>query len=166
MFIETSSTIAPKRVKAESPPVVVGYDGSHEARNALEVAAERAGPGGKVVVVFVAPATAQWLDSSLYDSAVAQRRRREQEILDELADVDLGDVTIEIELVDGRPAEALVREARTRDALEIVLGSRGLGPIRAALGSVSHEVVRRADRPVVVVPPAAADGDGASDGDH
>jgi nucleotide-binding universal stress UspA family protein len=157
MFIETSSTTSPKRVKAESPPVVVGYDGSAEARRALDVAAERAGPGGTVVAVFVLPPTSKWLDSPLFASALAERRRREQEILGELADVDVGDVTLEIELVDGRSAEALVREARSRDAVEIVVGSRGLGSIRAALGSVSRELLRQADRPVVVVPSAAAD---------
>jgi nucleotide-binding universal stress UspA family protein len=161
MFIETSPASSPKRLESEPPAVVAGYDGSAEARLALDVAAERAGPDGTVVVVVALPPTSRWLDSPLYDGAVAERRRREREILGELADVDLGDLTLEIELVDGRPAEALVREARSRDAVEIVVGSRSLGPIRAALGSVSREVLRQADRPVVVVPSPAADAEAA-----
>jgi nucleotide-binding universal stress UspA family protein len=38
-----------------------------------------------------------------------------------------------------------------RDADEIVVGSRGLGRIRGALGSVSQELLREAARPVLVI---------------
>jgi nucleotide-binding universal stress UspA family protein len=38
-----------------------------------------------------------------------------------------------------------------------VIGSRGLGRVRSALGSVSQEVLHRARVPVVVIPSAAAD---------
>jgi nucleotide-binding universal stress UspA family protein len=38
-----------------------------------------------------------------------------------------------------------------RDADEIVVGSRGLGRIRGALGSVSQKLLREAARPVLVV---------------
>jgi nucleotide-binding universal stress UspA family protein len=157
MSVQINPTPSSRWSQSDAPTVVVGYDGSGEARRALEVAAERARPGGTVVVVHAAPSASEWLDSSFYANAVAARTQREEEILGELADVDLGDVRLEVELVDGAPAEVLVREARLRDALEIVVGSRGLGAIRAALGSVSHEVLRHADRPVVVVPPAAAE---------
>lgn len=58
----------------------------------------------------------------------------------------------ELELVDGRPAEALARIAAARDADEIVVGSRGFGRLRAALGSVSHELLHDAPCPVVVIP--------------
>ena len=45
--------------------------------------------------------------------------------------------------------------ARVRGADEIVVGARGLGRVRALLGSVSHELLHVADRPVVVIPSAA-----------
>jgi nucleotide-binding universal stress UspA family protein len=44
-----------------------------------------------------------------------------------------------------------------RDADEIVVGARGLGRVRALLGSVSHELLHIADRPVVVIPAATVD---------
>jgi nucleotide-binding universal stress UspA family protein len=58
----------------------------------------------------------------------------------------------EYELIAGSPAEAIARVAEVRDADEIVVGSRGFGALRATLGSVSHELLHHADRPVVVIP--------------
>jgi nucleotide-binding universal stress UspA family protein len=58
---------------------------------------------------------------------------------------------IEFEVLEGPPAEVLIRVAAVRDADEIVVGSRGLGRLRGALGSVSQEVLREAARPVLVV---------------
>ena len=52
----------------------------------------------------------------------------------------------------GNPAEVVDRYARTLDAQEIVMGTRGLGNIAdALLGSTSEEVVRLASRPVLLV---------------
>ena len=56
------------------------------------------------------------------------------------------DVDYELELVEGDPAEALASSAREHDAGEIAIGSRGFGKLRAALGSVSHDVLHEADR--------------------
>ena len=63
----------------------------------------------------------------------------------------------ETELIGGPPAEALAKVAQVRDAEEIVVGARGLGRVRALLGSVSHELLHIADRPVLVIPAAAAE---------
>jgi nucleotide-binding universal stress UspA family protein len=53
------------------------------------------------------------------------------------------------------PGQAIADVARVRHADEIVVGARGLGRVRALLGSVSHELLHIADRPVVVIPTAA-----------
>jgi nucleotide-binding universal stress UspA family protein len=54
---------------------------------------------------------------------------------------------------EGEPAEALASIARSEGARLLVVGSRGLGSIRAAVsGSVSAAVMRSADCPVAVVP--------------
>jgi len=37
------------------------------------------------------------------------------------------------------------------------VGARGLGPVRSLLGSVSHELLTIADRPVLVIPARAVD---------
>jgi nucleotide-binding universal stress UspA family protein len=62
----------------------------------------------------------------------------------------------EITIQPGPPAEVL-RNAMDDGAVLGVVGSRGRGPLRAALlGSVSSELVEEASCPIVVVPPGAA----------
>ena len=68
----------------------------------------------------------------------------------------------EVELIGGPPAQALADVARVRRADEIIIGARGLGRMRALLGSVSHELLFIADRPVTVIPSAAVESDGTS----
>ena len=64
----------------------------------------------------------------------------------------LMDVDYELELVGGNPAKGIVKVANEHDADEIVVGSHGFGKLRSALGSVSHELLHSADRPVMVIP--------------
>jgi hypothetical protein len=74
-----------------------------------------------------------------------------QALLAAIAAIDTGSASVEPELIEGDPAETLLRVARIRGAQEIVVGSRGLGRFRALLGSVSHAVLQQADRPVLIV---------------
>jgi len=149
--------------------IVVGYDGSGEARAAFATAAERAGKGGTVVAVYGAEPATNLLDTPHYARAVELRRERAARVFAELPSLGVADVTVEAELVDAPAPEALAEVARLRDAEEIVVGSRRLGWLRGALGSVSRRVLRIADRPVVVVPlpsaetaPARTSDDGAT----
>ena len=60
---------------------------------------------------------------------------------------------------DGDPAESIIAAAEAESADLIVVGSHGRNRVgRAILGSVSDEVVRTSPCPVLVVPPASADG--------
>ena len=62
-------------------------------------------------------------------------------------------VEAETHLVAGDPAAAICRLAEDRGADMIVMGSRGHGPLAAALlGSVAAHVVQHAHCPVMVVP--------------
>ena len=63
-----------------------------------------------------------------------------------------GGTAAQAHLAMGRPAEAIIDVGEEIGAGLIVLGSRGLGPLRRlAMGSVSDAVVRHAHRPVMVV---------------
>jgi nucleotide-binding universal stress UspA family protein len=65
----------------------------------------------------------------------------------DVAKESAGTTRCETVLAPGAPPEALLETARQRSADELVVGSRGFGGVNA-LGSVSRELIRIADRPV------------------
>jgi nucleotide-binding universal stress UspA family protein len=85
------------------------------------------------------------------EPAMLETTKEGQAVLQRAADA-LG-VPAEQVLVEGDPATAICQTAEERDVDVIVVGARGLGPIRRALlGSVSTQVTSESDRPVLVVP--------------
>ena len=159
MSVETQVSTAATVAARQDAPIIVGYDGSPAAKRALQVAAERAGPHGTVVPIHVTLPASEWLGASSYDPIVERTHLAAQIVLADIDDIDVGDATVEPEVIEGDPAEALLRIARSRDAREIVVGSRGLGRFRSLLGSTSHALLEQADRPVVIVPRGAVDDD-------
>ena len=97
-------------------------------------------------------APADWLGSPYYQFALDEHQERARENTRDLENWP----NVEADIVMAPPVEALTRVAQARDASEIVVGARGLGRFRAALGSVSHGLLHEADRPVVIVPPVDA----------
>ncbi len=58
-----------------------------------------------------------------------------------------------IELVDAKPAHALIQTADAYDATVIVVGTAGESPLRGAmLGSTPHKLLHLSSRPVLCVP--------------
>ena len=132
--------------------VVVGYDGSPSARDAISHAAYRATPGGTLVAVYaLRPPFEDYMGSNVSE-VLEQERQLARRKLDEIPQELLGGVSVEQRIVEGSVADALVQVAQTEQASEIVVGSRGLGRFAAAIGSSSHAVLHESDRPVVVVP--------------
>ncbi len=79
------------------------------------------------------------------------------EIKAEIA-ADYPGLTIDVELVDSRPVDALIEVAAARAAEAIAVGHGGSGPLKAALlGSITYEIVHRSPIPVLVVPNDEAD---------
>jgi nucleotide-binding universal stress UspA family protein len=65
-------------------------------------------------------------------------------------------VTVDVEIAYGSPVQEIVRRANEQADTMIVMGSQGRGRIpETFLGSVSHQVVRLAKVPVLLVPAAA-----------
>jgi len=139
--------------------IVVGYDGSPPARAALRHAARRARPDGFVVVVYAFGPPPDWLGAPNFQNVLNDHQEHGRAVLDaiSLEGDELVDTEYETELVGGTPAEAIQAVAEARAAEEIVIGSRGFGRARAALGSVSHDLIHVADRPVVVIPERAVE---------
>jgi nucleotide-binding universal stress UspA family protein len=150
--VPDGGTVAPRLQR-----IAVGFDGSPESRAALILAADLARTtGGELRVENVVdqrrPAWAadavgfdstRWLKTLLADG---------HRLVDE-AIAELSDVRADARVVIGEPARTLADTAEFADVL--VLGSRRWGPLaRLALGSTSEAVVRRAARPVLVLPRA------------
>jgi len=138
--------------------IVVGYDGSEASRAAVTVAARRAGRRGRVFVVHAYELPPDFLGSPNFDRLLSERKDHGRALLYAMplmGNDELLDIEYETEPIGGPPAQAIADVARVRDADEIVVGARGLGRVRALLGSVSHELLHIADRPVLVIPAAA-----------
>lgn len=134
--------------------IVVGYDGSENARRALERAAELAGPETTVTVVAAVdvhrPVAGRGPGVAPLDpKEVAERERALREAVDLLRERGVAAVPVE---GIGEPAKAIVETASEVGADLVVVGTRGRGALaRLALGSVSTAVAHDAPCDVLVV---------------
>jgi nucleotide-binding universal stress UspA family protein len=130
--------------------IVVGYDGSESAKRALERASSVATDQDQVLVVAAAESHARSAitEGAHLDPSEIQRRRDD---LDE-ARAFLSERGVEAETIEaqGDPGAVIVEAANDADL--VIVGTRGLNPLkRILLGSVSSKVVHRADCDVLVV---------------
>jgi nucleotide-binding universal stress UspA family protein len=134
--------------------IVVGVDGSSEARRALEWAIAEAATRGVALTAVHVHALPHLEMGDVLPSDYDLRRGAERVLEAELAEVEAPpgvQVERRTRMASGNPASVLVEEARGADLL--VVGSRGLGGFMALLlGSVSEQCVTHATCPVVVVP--------------
>jgi nucleotide-binding universal stress UspA family protein len=144
---------------ARRPIIVVGYDGSPASRDAVRLAARRAGASGHMVVVNAYAVPADWLGWPEFQPFLSAALARAETLFGALPQEvpELNEVSWEAETLEGHPAEVVARVASVRDADEIVIGSRGFGRPRALLGSVAHELIHVADRPVTIIPAMSVD---------
>ena len=145
--------------QTNSRTIVVGYDGSPAALAAVETSIDRAGHDGHLVIVHAYQMPADYTGASYYTAMVEDASQYATDVLDELERDCERLVTIDHErdLAVGPAAAAIIRAAETHDAAEIIIGSRGVGRMRALLGSVAHDVIHRADCPVTVIPERMAE---------
>ncbi|MFZ5471743.1 MAG: universal stress protein [Myxococcota bacterium] len=138
--------------------ILVGIDGSDNSKKAAVKAAEMAqATGAKVTLMFVAePATV--IPLSALDGMPVVRREYTPEELEQIlgrlgaiaAELPIKPVEKRVEI--GAIADTLCDQAQKLGADLIVVGARGLSPVkRWFLGSVSDRVVHHARTPVLVV---------------
>jgi nucleotide-binding universal stress UspA family protein len=139
--------------------IVVGYDGSPAAHAAVEHAIDRAGPDGRLVIVSAWQVPIDYSGAMYYPEMIGDASRDAESALDALErDCErLGSVEFEREVAEGSAAATITRAAEAHEADEIVIGSRGVGRVRALLGSVAHDVIHLARCPVTVIPERMVD---------
>ncbi|MBM7051681.1 universal stress protein [Rothia sp. ZJ1223] len=139
----------------EKQPVVVGSDGSDQARIAMLKAAEEAERRGvKLVLVnALAPYTGalNWVPAAVDFEAVYREIAALQRKAAEWIRSYFPSLEIEFKLIDGSPAQVLVEEGK--NASLMVVGTRGRGGLAGmVLGSTSQGVLHHAHTPLMVVP--------------
>jgi nucleotide-binding universal stress UspA family protein len=146
--------------------VVCAFDGSPESRLALNWAEALTGRSDTDLIVYSVHSPPAFGD---VQGGLFSRESTNQALRSELERAQrealLGHTARGI-VMSGDPGRTLARATRTADLL--VMGSRGYGPVRAALlGGVSQYVVHHASCPVVVCPRGAAmpESDVNGDGD-
>jgi nucleotide-binding universal stress UspA family protein len=134
---------------AELQAIGVGYDGSPEARAAVDLASALAVAGNASlrVIRVVAPAAPGGAVLSYrpdWAERLVDAQRQLDAVLAELGEMATGEVLV------GDPATDLAYAGKDLDLL--VTGSRGYGPARRLmLGSTSSRLVREAPCPVLVL---------------
>jgi nucleotide-binding universal stress UspA family protein len=134
---------------------LLATDGSHNACRACDFAAELATEMDAIITIAVvaieySDPMMPWEEgrtehqvadkqAALWTNPVAERLRSDG--------IEVNEVVL-----SGHPADALIKEADTRDADLIVVGCRGHDGAVVRFGSVVEELTRRSVRPVLVVP--------------
>ncbi|MDR7472263.1 MAG: universal stress protein [Armatimonadota bacterium] len=134
--------------------ILLATDGSAHARRATRLAADLARRyGARVIVVTAFDPIPRDLGSPYQEDLMARRTASAEAVATDAGRVlDEVGVSHEEEVLEGPAADAILRVARVRGCDLIVMGSRGLSPLRAAiLGSVSQRVVAEAPCPVLIV---------------
>jgi nucleotide-binding universal stress UspA family protein len=131
------------RTRSADGPLLLCYDGSADARGAIEHAGRLLG-GRTALVVAV------WQQTGALGSASAAERVAGDGVrIAQRAGLQAEPVAAE---ANGAVWQTIVEIADRHDAAAVVVGSRGLtGLQQALLGSVSSAVVHHADRPALIV---------------
>ena len=132
--------------------LIVGYDGSEHAQPRTKAACDLVQPDGVVTVVnaYDVPWQAEVYPGSKTSrmSAETWPKRRSSP---QKSCVSEYPASTTFKTAVGKPAEVLAQLAQSEDADLIVVGTRGLGTVRAAIGSVTYRLLHSARCPVLVI---------------
>jgi nucleotide-binding universal stress UspA family protein len=143
--VERTSHVLVERpaVDASGTKLVVGMDGSPDSEHALAVATTVMGDRRCCLVLCEVVDYDTEIDPSGAGVSAATDR------LEEVAKT-LTDHNVTVEVVAGRPVQALAEVAERHDADMVVVGTRGRGVSRRLLGSVAEGLLAQSRRPVMV----------------
>lgn len=134
--------------------ILLAVDGSENSIRAAKEATKLAAAtdGSEVTVVYVSDYKEDQ-NEVIHDASAMEfdlaRRKKIQPVTEML---DRQKVFYQVEVLHGIPGPSIVKMTQETPYDLVVIGSRGLSPIREVmLGSVSHKVVNHAECPVLVV---------------
>jgi nucleotide-binding universal stress UspA family protein len=138
--------------------ILLAMDGSPHAKRALKFARDLAlRDGAQVIVVHAFDPVPTYLGKTQEDRIVARHVAGGYEVANDTAkELQEAGLEVVVEVLEGPPADAILRVADVRECDLIVMGSRGHGTVTSLLlGSVSHRVLAHTQTPVMVVRAAA-----------
>ncbi|GAB4505187.1 MAG: universal stress protein [Anaerolineales bacterium] len=135
--------------------ILLGVDGSEHALRAARTAGDlaRAVQAETLRIVAAFDPIPSYLGEPHLEAAISARMEAADQTLKN-AQQAVGNIAgkIHLEVLEGPPAEAILKVAATHHNDLIVMGSRGLGRLTGALlGSQSQKVVQHATCPVLIV---------------
>jgi len=134
--------------------ILLATDGSIHAQKALTYARDLAeSSGGEVIVVHAfEPISGLWGDS-IQDEQIKKRITAGEEITGQaVQELEKAGIKVDTEVLEGPPADAILRVVDARQPDLVVMGTRGRSePTSLLLGSVSHRVMAHSKIPVMVV---------------
>jgi len=146
--------------------LVLGYDGSDCAKNALEHTAALAAhiDDAEVIVVYAFEFSVGYVPMGMADSPLMMSAEYDNhvQLVREFGDQQVAEATARLTaagvrttgaVTEGRSVDVLLETAREKGADAIVVGSHGQGAVSAAfLGSTALKLLHHSDIPVLVVP--------------
>ncbi len=133
--------------------ILVAIDGSRHSSTALEMAVDLAQRyAASLMLVHAFPHVSDLLGTPQYERLLDARTMIGTSLL-EAAQAQVGErVPVDVQLIEGPPAQAILRVAQEESADMVVIGSRGHGQLAGLLlGSVSTTVSQHSHCPVLIV---------------
>lgn len=134
--------------------ILVAVDESPAAQKAVECAHKLSKlTQATVILVHAYPKISDYLGEPNLSVTIARHVEQSRALVEPLAkSLEADGVPVLTEILEGPPADAILRVAEARKVDLIVMGARGLGSVGSLLlGSVSQKVMSHATCPVMVV---------------
>lgn len=134
-------------------PIVLGYDESPGAVRALRVAIEVSATYDEPLVLVYGAAAPGGKGEEYRTHRDALHQAGRLALEHAVAAAHQAGVTTTVEIIDEKPAQALIDAATRHEARLIVVGTWGESPMRGALlGSTPHKLLHLSRFPVLCVP--------------
>ncbi len=135
--------------------VVLGYDESPGAARALSAAIEVAAAFGEPLVLVYGAGAPGGLGEEYKAHSAALKEIGRTALAHAVEAADEAGVPTSVEIIDAKPAQAIIQAADKHDARVIVVGNWGESALKGAmLGSTPHKLLHLSSRPVLCVPAA------------